>query len=128
MRLNKKNKKKVIIAVVLGGLATLGIFSSMNSKQAAIQEQQRKLQELNAKVANLNKNPSEEQQRPEITKTNAVVAAKDINVGDTFTLDLLEEKSFPKEDLPEAYFKTAALVVGKKSGKNLVKGQFVTNS
>ncbi len=128
MRLSKKNKKKVIIAAALGVLATLGIFGSMNSKQAALQEQQRKLQELNTKVANLNKNPFQEQQKPVVTEITAVVAARDINVGDTFTMDLLEEKEFPKEDLPEGYFKTTALLVGKKSGKNLVKGQFITNT
>lgn len=128
MRINKKNKKKILIAVALGGLATFLLFNSMNSKQAAVNELNRKLQEQQAAIANLKQNPFDEKKQQKETKIEAVVAVRDINVGETYTLEVIKAKEFPEDILPEGYFKTTALVVGKKAGKNLVKGQFITST
>ncbi len=126
MRVNKKNKKKIIIAVALGGIATFFIFGSMNSKNAAMEEMNRMLAEQKAAMEELQKNPFEEEEKN--SKIHAVIAAGDLNVGDVFTAELLEVKEYDEDALPEGYFKTVAMVVGKKAGKNLVKGQFITTA
>ncbi|OGI01904.1 MAG: Flp pilus assembly protein CpaB [Candidatus Melainabacteria bacterium GWF2_37_15] len=126
MRLNKKNKKKVIIAVILGAVATIGIFNSMNSKQAALNDLNKKIQQQNAAISQLKKNPDGTDSKTK--KISAVVAIQDIKVGDTFTVEMLKNQECKEEELPEGYFNNTSLIVGKKSGKNIVKGQFITSA
>ncbi len=123
---SKKNKKKLIIAIFLGVIATFSLFSSMNSQKAVIAELNKKLNEQinqqNDSLAELKKNPKAAEEE----KINAVIAAKDINVGDIFVLELLEVKKFEEDELPANYFKNEAMIVGKKAGRNVVKGGFIT--
>lgn len=127
MRINKKNKKKIIIASVLGGMATIFIFSSMSSKNANMDKMNKMLQDQQAAMEQLKQNPLAGQEAA-VTKVNVVIAGQDIKVGDTLTLEMLKIKECTEEDAPEGFFKTAALVVGKKAGKNLVRGQYVTTT
>lgn len=124
MRLNKKNKKKIIIAVILGGVALFTIFNSMNSQKAVMNEMNQKLAEQNKVITNLKQNPLEAE--ADNKKVDVVIAAQDIKVGDVLTVPMLKTASFNEKDLPEDYFSTTAMVVGKKTGKNITAGQFVT--
>lgn len=126
MRLNKKNKKKIIIAVVLGGIATVFLFSSINGQKA---EMNKKLAELKAQQAAAQQaaqNPFQED--PANKKTTIVITGQDMKVGDTFLANMLQSQEIKEADAPEGYFKTPGMIVGKKAGKNLVRGQYITDS
>ena len=121
---SKKNKKKLIIAIVLGCVATLGLLNNMNSQKAAMNRLNKKIQ-AQQKADIKKKNPFETKK----ADIKAVVAAKDINVGDVFLLESLNVKNFAdKDELPAGYFKTKAMVVGKKAGKNITRGGFITGA
>lgn len=128
MRVNKKNKKKVIIAVILGGVAAISIFNSMNSQKAQMNQLLAEQQAAIQNLAQQQGTQSQEQQAVEAEILSAVIAANNIKVGDTYMVEDLEVAEFNPDVLPEGYFKTSALVVGKKAKKNIVKGQFITTS
>ena len=109
MRLNKKNKKKVIIAIVLGIIATISFLNSTNSKKNDMEALNKKLEKQNAAVAKLKKNPFENKEEKE-KKVSAVIAAQDIKVGDTFILEMLKAEKYNETDVPENFFKTTAML------------------
>jgi len=123
---SKKNKKKLIIAIILGVVATFSLFNSMNSQKAVINELNKKLQEQKHSLSDLKKNPFQAPQKEDGVK--AVIAAKDIKVGDVFALEDIETKKFPEDEIPKEIFKNEAMVVGKKAGKNIAKGGFITQA
>lgn len=122
---SKKNKKKLMIAVTLAVVAVFILLNSMNSNKAAMQQQQATIQELNKKIMAAQKT---QVAAPQTNKIKAVVAAQDIKAGDVFVKENLKLEEFEKEELPPNYFKTEAMVVGKKAGKNVAVGGFVTVS
>ncbi len=124
---SKKNKKKLIIAIFLGVIATFSLFNSMNSQKAVINELNQKLKQQNNSLAELKKNPFNKDERKE-EGIKAVIAASDIKVGDTIELGMIEVKNFAKDELPPNYFKTDAMVAGKEAGKNISKGAFLTSA
>ena len=125
---SKKNKKKLIIAIVFGIVAAFSLFNSMNSKNDAVKQEMlalnKKLQEQ--QLQQQKQNPFVEEKKE--VKYKAVVAAKDVKVGDTFVLESLKIQEFEKDELPDEFFKTKAKVVGKIAGKNIVTGGFVTEN
>lgn len=74
------------------------------------------------------KNTAPVEAAPEVEKVKALVAARDINMGDIFVLEALEIREFASDELTEGveYYKTEAMIVGKKAGKNIAKGAFIT--
>lgn len=125
---SKKNKKKLIIAIFFGLIATFSLFGSMNSQKAVINELNKKIQQQNKSLSQIKNNPNAVPQKKEEEKIRAVVAAKDIKVGDMFVLEALELKKFDEKELPPNYFSNEALVVGKKAGKNIARGGFITSA
>ncbi len=123
---SKKNKKKLIIAIFLGVIATFSLFSSMSGQKSAISQQQAMINKLTKELKSKgNDIPLAE---PKEEKLKALVAAMDINVGDIFVLEALEVKEFSPDELSKdvEYYKTKAMIVGKKAGKNITKGGFIT--
>ncbi len=124
---SKRNKKKIIIATVFAVLATSVLFNSINAQKALIAELDRKIQQQQKAAQTGNASQQEVvPEGPEKEKFKAVVAADDINVGDIFTLHKLKIEEFFEDELPSNYFKTPALVVGKKASKNIIPGAFIT--
>ncbi len=119
---SKKNKKKIIIAIVLGLVATISLFNSMNSQKAALTNQQSVINDLNKKIETQATNPFKEAQ------ATAVVAGKDIKVGDVLVLEALALQAFDPKNLPPNFFPNKAMVVGKKAGKNIAKGGIITQA
>lgn len=124
---SKKNKKKLMIAITLAVVAVFILLNIVNSNKAAQMKQQATIEELNKKILEAQKNKTETNV-PQGDKIKAVVAAQDIKAGDIFTQESLKLQEFSKEELPPNYFKTVAMVVGKKAGKNIVTGGFITVS
>lgn len=119
---SKKNKKKLVIAIVFGLIATFSLFNSMNSQKTAMNQE---LHKLNKKIQQQGKqNPASAKNNSRI---NVVIAAKDIKVGDIFVLESLKIEEYPKDEVPEDFFKNKALLVGKKAGKNITTGGFITS-
>jgi len=126
---SKKNKKKLIIAIALGGVATLGLLNNMNSQKAALNKLNAKLMEQNKAISSAKKNPFDVSKQQKKAEIKAVVTTKDIRRGDSFVLEALEVKKFSeKDDLPMGYFKTKAILVGKKASRDIARGGFVTEA
>jgi Flp pilus assembly protein CpaB len=123
---SKKNKKKIMIAVGLGLAATFLFFSSMNSNKAVVSDLTTQLQQQNAVINELKTAAPTQSQQVQDNKIFAVMAAKDIKVGDTFILDMLKTEKYLETDLPEGYYTTTAMVVGNKASRNITAGQFIT--
>lgn len=123
---SKKNKKKLFIAIILGVIATFILFSSMNSQKATLQQQQEIIDKLSKKIQSTNIKPVKQVKQDE--KINAVVAAKDINVGDVLSLEVLEVKKFMEDEVPPNSFRNEASIVGKKASRNIAKGGFLTST
>lgn len=121
---SKKNKKKVMIIVIIAVVGVFFMLNMANKQKEAELKQQAQLEELKRIEAQ----KQAAAQAPKEEKIKAVVAAQDIKAGDIFTQENLKLQDFSKEELPPNYFKTVAMVVGKKVGKNIATGGFVTAS
>jgi Flp pilus assembly protein CpaB len=122
---SKKNKKKLMIAIMLAIVVVFVMLNISSRNKAAQLKQQATIEELNKKILEAQKNQSTSG-NTQGDKIKAVVAAQDIKAGDIFTQESLKLQDFSKEELPPNYFKTVAMVVGKKAGKNIAMGGFVT--
>lgn len=123
---SKKNKKKLIIAIVFGIIATFSFFNSMSGQKNDMKnEMKNEINKLNKKLQEQSKNSFTAVKNN--NKIKVVIAAKDIKVGDVFVLESLKIEEYSKEELPKDYFKIKAMIVGKKAGRNIALGGFITS-
>lgn len=117
-----KNKKKIIIAIVVGILPTVGIFNMMNSQKVEMAKIQKKLAaEKNNKPA-----PVAAVVEVKIETSNAVLANTDINKGERITIDKIIKKEYKKEELPQDFFNNETFVLGKIARDFILQGKIIT--
>ena len=121
---SSKNKKKLLIAVAIGILPTIGIFNMMNSQKAEMARLQQQLAEEKKKPAT--KTPQKAIEKP-VEKSNAVLAKVDINKGELITIDKIVKKEYSKEELPESFFNNETYVLGKTASDFILQGKIITN-
>lgn len=125
---SKKTKKKILVAVVLALLASMGIFGMINGQKASIEELNKKLAEqqaaAQAAMQAQQNNPAALQE----TITTAVLAKVDIKTGDLITFDKIEKKEFKKTELPAGYFVGESMVIGKTASQDILQGKVIESA
>ena len=85
---SKKNKKKLLIAITLGLIATAGVFNMMNSQKASLEASIAKQQA--AALATMQSQTTVTV--PDNETTNVILAKTDIKSGEIITLNKIEKK------------------------------------
>jgi len=123
---SKKQKKQMMIAIILGILATLGISTMLNSKNA-------EMEKLNQQIAEQNNRLSQQAIAPtgiaipQEEKINAVSAKIDIKTGDLITINKLEKREYKKNELPPGYFPNESFILGKTAAQDILSGKIIMN-
>ncbi len=121
---SKKNKKKLIIAVVLGMVATVGVFSMVNGQKAQVDQLS---QQLAAQQA-ASQTAVQAQSAPPAEETTSVMLAKiDIHAGEVITINKLDKKQYKKSEVPPSFFINENFVIGKTAAQDILQGKIITN-
>lgn len=122
MARSKKNQKKMIIAISLGLVATMGVFSMMNSQKASLEASM--AQQQAAALATM------QSQAPAVTPqdelTNTILAKTDIAAGEVITINKIEKKEYKKSELPPNFFFNENFVLGKTASQDIFAGKIIT--
>ena len=120
---SKKNKKKLLIAITLGLIATAGVFNMMNSQKASLEASIAKQQA--AALATMQSQTTVTV--PDNETTNVILAKTDIKSGEIITLNKIEKKEYKKNELPPSFFFNENFVLGKIAAQDILAGKIVTN-
>lgn len=123
MRAKVKNKKKLVIAIAVAMLPTIGIFNMMNAQKAQIAQLNQRLVEEQQKAVIAEPAATE---KKEETTSNAVLAKKDINKGELITIDKVIKKEYKKEELPIGFFNNETYILGKVASDFILQGKIIT--
>lgn len=121
---SKKNKKKLMIAISLGMVATMGVFSMMNNQKASIEA---KLAQEQANALAAMQSQQSPAPAPQEETTNVILAKTDIKTGDIITLSKIEKKEYKKTELPPVYFVNENYVLGKIASQDILMGKILTD-
>ena len=122
----KKNNKKLIIAISLGMLATVGVFSMVNNQKSSIEALNQKLaQQQAAALASMQAQQSNIVIKQDET-TNTILAKTDIKAGEIITINKIEKKEYKKSELPPGFFINENFVLGKSTSQYIPAGKIIT--
>lgn len=122
---SKKNKKKLLIAICLGMIATMGVFNMMNAQKISIEALNKKLtQQQTLTAGNLQTQENPNALQNEIT--NTILAKTDIKIGEIITIDKIEKKEYKKSELPAGFFINENCVLGKITSQYVFAGKIIT--
>lgn len=124
---SKKNKKKLMIAISLGMVATMLILSMMNSQKASIEALNQKLAQEQANALASMQSQQNTATSPQEETTNVILAKTDIKTGDIITLSKIDKKEYKKSELPPIYFVNENYVLGKIASQDILMGKILTD-
>ncbi|MDD3150554.1 MAG: Flp pilus assembly protein CpaB [Candidatus Gastranaerophilales bacterium] len=118
---NAQNKKKILIAVAMGFLTALTIYSAITNMNAQITNQNKVINVLTKEVKKAKENTQKEMGAE--FKKEYVIAKQDLKAGIELTLEMLETKEFNVNN-PDV-FKNINNLVGKQLKINIKKGDLI---
>ena len=119
----KKNQKKMMIAISLGLVATVGVFSMVNGQKAEVAQLS---QQLAAQQATATATMQTQTVAPVEDTTNTILAKTDIKSGEIITINKIEKKEYKKSELPPDYFFNENFVLGKTASQDILTGKIIT--
>jgi len=119
MARSKKNQKKMMIAIVLGLVATVGVFSMVNGQKAQVAQLSQQLAAQQASVQTQTVVPVE-------VTTSTILAKTDIKSGEIITINKIEKKEYKKNELPPDFFFNENFILGKTASQDILAGKIIT--
>ncbi|HBG48137.1 MAG TPA: Flp pilus assembly protein CpaB [Cyanobacteria bacterium UBA9971] len=123
MARSKKNQKKMIIAISLGLVATVGVFSMVNGQKAQVAQLS---QQLAAQQATALATMQTQTVAPAEDTTNTILAKTDIKSGEIITINKIEKREYKKSELPPNFFFNENFVLGKTASQDILMGKIIT--
>jgi len=123
MARSKKNQKKMIIAIALGLVATVGVFSMVNGQKAQVTQLS---QQLAAQQAAATATAQTQPVAPVEDTSNTILAKADIKSGEIITINKIEKKEYKKNELPPNFFFNESFVLGKTASQDIFAGKIIT--
>jgi Flp pilus assembly protein CpaB len=114
-----KNKKKIIVIIVVGMIPVLIVLNIVKSLQAQNEALAQKMSQQPA--------PTAAPPPPADPMVSTIQAKSDIKSGEVITIAKLETKQYKKSELPLNCYNLASLVLGKIAGKAILQGKIITS-
>ncbi|OGH96150.1 MAG: hypothetical protein A2039_09140 [Candidatus Melainabacteria bacterium GWA2_34_9] len=119
----KKNQKKMMIAISLGLVATVGVFSMVNGQKAQVAQLSQQLAAQQATtLATMQTQPVAAIE----DTTNTILAKTDIKSGEIITINKIEKREYKKSELPPDFFFNENFVLGKTASQDILSGKIIT--
>jgi len=123
---HKRNKKKLLIAIILAIVAGLSVYNSMNSQKTTINTLNQKLNEQQKTINQLKNSP--DQTENGIQSQKIVVAKQIIKAGTKLTPEMLELKEYAPQAIPQGSVNSISMLSGQIVAKDVPQGNPVIKS
>ncbi len=127
MRSKKNNKKKIVIALIIGIVLTFVIFNVLNSQNKKLLNQQAMLAKFQNDLKN-SKSKKNVIKKPKKTILKVVVAKFNIKKNSKINPKSVKIQKIEAKDLPQGYINDVLSILNKRVARNIKSGEILKYS